>query len=210
MSAYGPRTGLGQYLGISRSSASVGCDYPTDALYQRAPRISLVPNDEEPDWGRIVDEHGPRVLRIATRILGSAHEAEDVTQDVFVEAYRLYRRGPVQSWTGLLVRLATLRAIDRCRRTRPTDSLADADRATTTGPIEVAIANELAEWLRAAVCRLPDQQAAIFTLIYFEQLSREEVASNLNISTDAVSTALYKARQRLMSQLSAFIREVPR
>ncbi len=158
--------------------------------------------DEEPDWGRIVEEHGARVLRIATRILGSVHEAEDVAQDVFIEAYRMYRAGPVQSWPGLLVRLATLRAIDRRRRTRPTENLSDIDRPTTIGPVEVAVANELAQWLRTAVGRLPDQQAAIFTLTYFEQLSRAEIASSLSISPDAVSTALYKARQRLMSQLS--------
>jgi RNA polymerase sigma-70 factor (ECF subfamily) len=169
-----------------------------------------VQNDKEPDWDRIVDEHGARVLRIATRILGSVQEAEDVAQDVFIEAYRMFRTGPVQSWAGLLVRLATLRAIDRRRRTRLTKELSDTDRPTTIGPVEVAVANELAQWLRAAVGRLPDQQAAIFTLTYFEQLSREEVASSLSISPEAVSAALYKARQRLMSQLSVFNRGAPR
>ena len=167
-------------------------------------------NDEEPDWGRIVDEHGARVLRIATQILGSVHEAEDVAQDVFIEAHRLYREGPVQSWAGLLVRLATLRAIDRRRRMRPSEDLSDTDRPTTIGPFDVAVANELAQWLRGAVGHLPDQQAAIFTLTYFEQLSREEVASSLSISPEAVSAALYKAHQRLMSQLTAFNRGEPR
>jgi RNA polymerase sigma-70 factor (ECF subfamily) len=80
----------------------------------------------------------------------------------------------------------------------------NTDHPTTVGPFDVAAANELAQWLRAAVGRLPDQQAAIFTLTYFEQLSREEIASSLSISPDAVSAALYKARQRLMSQLSVF------
>lgn len=150
-------------------------------------------HDPGPDWGQIVDEHGARVLRVAARILGSVQEAEDVTQDVFIEAYRLFQAGPVQSWAGLLVRLATLRAIDRRRRTRPTENLADGDSATTVGPPEFAIANELTQWLRAAVGRLPDQQATVFTLTYFEQLSRDEVAWSLGISTEAVSTALYKA-----------------
>ena len=162
--------------------------------------------DQGLDRGRIVDEHGARVLRVAARILGSVHEAEDVAQDVFIEAYRLFQAGPVQSWAGLLVRLATLRAIDRRRRATPTEALVDTDCPTTIGPPDVAVANELAQRLRAAVGRLPDQQAAIFTLTYFEQLSRDEVASSLGISTEAVSTALYKARQRLMSQLSVSTR----
>ena len=196
-------TWLRQEMCVSRSWACVVRDYTYRRLVHTAPPgVFLVRNDEEPNWGRIVDEHGARVLRIATRILGSVHEAEDVAQDVFVEAYRLYGAGPVQSWAGLLVRLATLRAIDRRRRTRPTEDLSDTDRATTVGPFEVAVANELAQWLRAAVGRLPDQQAAIFALTYFEQLSRDEVASHLGISPEAVSTALYKSRQRLSSQLS--------
>jgi len=165
-----------------------------------------VQNDDEPDWGRMVDEHGARVLRIATRILGSVHDAEDVAQDVFAEAYRLYRAEPVQSWAGLLVRLATLRAIDRRRRIRPLEELSDADRPTTIGPFDISVANELAEWLRGAVGRLPDQQAAIFSLTYFGQQSRDEVAATLGISPEAVSTALYKARQHLMSQLTLFNR----
>jgi len=54
------------------------------------------------------------------------------------------------------------------------------------------------------VGRLPQQQAAVFTLTYFEQLSRDEIAACLSISTEAVSAALYRARQGLMSQLSVF------
>ena len=156
----------------------------------------------DPDWGRIVEKHGTRVLRIAMRILGSVHDAEDVAQDVFVEAYRFHQAGPVQSWAGLLVRLATLRSIDRLRRARPSAELEDTDPSTTIGPFEEAVGSELAERLRSAVGRLPDQQAVVFTLTYFEHLSRDEIARSLGISPEAVSTALYKARQRLMSALS--------
>ena len=121
---------------------------------------------ERPDWNRIVEKHSGRVFRIALRILGSVQEAEDVAQDAFVEAYQLHRAGPIQSWTGLLVRLATLRAIDRLRRTRRSEQLDDTVQSTTTGPFEEAVATELAQSLRRAVAQLPDQQATIFTLIY--------------------------------------------
>jgi RNA polymerase sigma-70 factor (ECF subfamily) len=161
-------------------------------------------DDQRPDWDQIVEKHAGRVFRIARRILGSVHDAEDVAQDVFVEAIRLHGAGPVQSWAGLLVRLATLRAIDRLRRTRPTHELLESDRVSVAGPLEEAVANELAQWLRAAIGQLPDQQAVVFALTYYEQLPRDEVAASLGISAEAVSTALYKARQRLMSQLSVF------
>lgn len=161
-------------------------------------------DNEQPHWNQTVDRHGSRVFRIALRILGSVHDAEDVSQDVFVEAYRLHDAGAVQSWTGLLVRLATLRAIDRLRRRRPAETLREDDRVSTTGPYEEAAAKELAEWMRTAMARLPDQQAAVFAMVQFEKLSRDQIATNLGISPEAVSTALYKARQRLLSQLSVF------
>jgi RNA polymerase sigma-70 factor (ECF subfamily) len=162
--------------------------------------------DPQADWNGIVETHGARVLAIAVRIVGSLHDAEDVAQDVFVEAYGLYRNKRVESWAGLLVRLATLRAIDRLRRERASEPLADAERASAAGPFEEAVAGELAERLRRAVGRLPQQQAAVFTLVCFEHLARDEVAASLGISPQAVSSALYKARGRLMSELSVYER----
>jgi RNA polymerase sigma-70 factor (ECF subfamily) len=169
-------------------------------------KVNRVAETDLPDWDRIVERHAKRVLGVALRILGSVQDAEDVSQDVFVEAFRLHQAGPVQSWTGLLVRLATLRSLDRLRRHRPTAELRESDRMLTVEPFQEASAAELAVWLRGAMGRLPDQQATVFVMYHFEQLSREEVSASLGISPEAVSTALYKARQRLLEQLAVFNR----
>jgi RNA polymerase sigma-70 factor, ECF subfamily len=155
-----------------------------------------------PNWDQIVDLHAQRVFRIAVRILKSVHDAEDVSQDVFAEAFRLHASGPVQSWAGLFVRLATLRSLDRLRRRRPSVELREGDRITSVEPLQELEAGELADALRRALAHLPDQQAAVFAMHYFEQQSRDEVAGTLGISPEAVSTALYKARQRLLRQLA--------
>jgi RNA polymerase sigma-70 factor, ECF subfamily len=160
--------------------------------------------EKPPDWPGIVQRHSERVFRVAFRILGSVHDAEDVSQNVFTEAFKMHAAGPVQSWSGLLVRLATVRAIDHARKRRRTVELNDQDRSSNIGPVDEAVGAELASWLRAAVRKLPEQQAAIFALTHFEQLERSEVADVLNISHEAVSTALYKARQRLLSQITVF------
>ena len=83
---------------------------------------------------------------------------------------------------------------------------AAVERSTSVGPFEEAVTSELAERLRAAVGRLSEQQAAVFTLVTFEHQTRDEVAATLGISPQAVSTALYKARERLMSDLAVFQR----
>ena len=154
------------------------------------------------DWGGIVDRHAKCVFRVAMRILGSVQDAEDVSQDVFMEAFQLHSKTTVRNWTGLLVRLATLRSIDRLRRKRASVELSETDRMSRVEPFDELAADELARWLRNAVIQLPDQQSAVFVMFHFEQMPREEIAAALDMTPEAVSTALYKARQRLMSELT--------
>ena len=156
------------------------------------------------NWNEIVERHAERIFRIAYRILGSVHDAEDVSQVVFAEAFRVFESGEVQSWSGLFARLSTVRSIDLVRRRKSTVTIADDDRVSNSGPYENAVGTELAAWLRLVVAELPRQQMEIFTLTHFEQLDRNEVAAILGISPESVSTALYKARQRLQEQLNTF------
>lgn len=158
------------------------------------------------DWDGIVDRHAKSVFRVAMRILASVQDAEDVSQDVFAEAFQLHSTTRVENWTGLLVRLATLRSIDRLRRKRPAVEVSEADWMSNIEPFDVLVADELADWLRSAMAQLPEQQGAVFALFHFEQLPREEISAALSMTPEAVSTALYKARQRLMTNLTALER----
>ena len=160
--------------------------------------------EHPPDWPKIVERHAERVFRIAYRILGSEHDAEDVSQLVFIEAKRVQSAGPIQSWSGLFARLATTRAIDQLRKRRKHIEIDEEQYVSSLEPHDHAVGAELAAWIRDAAAQLPEQQAAVFSLSHFEQLDRNEVAAILTISVEAVSTALYKARQRLQEQLKSF------
>ena len=94
-------------------------------------------NDEGPDWGESSMNMALVYSGLRPAILGSVHDAEDVAQDVFIEAYRLFQAERIQSWAGLLVRLATLRAIDRrqanaAARTPRGQRSPDDDRSSST------------------------------------------------------------------------------
>lgn len=160
--------------------------------------------EHPPDWPKIVELHAERVFRIAYRILGSVHDAEDASQLVFIEAKNLQESKPIQSWSGLFARLATTRAIDLLRRRRKSIEIDETQYVSNLEPHHHVVGAELAAWLRNAVAQLPEQQAAVFSLSHFEQLDRNEVAAILTISVEAVSTALYKARGRLQEQLKSF------
>lgn len=152
------------------------------------------------DWEKAVKENARVVVAVAQRILGNEHDAEDVAQDVFCEALKLVGDERVTDWPGMFRRLATLRAIDRLRRRRPRSDI-DGLRSTELDPSELAMQRELAERLRQSLSQLPEQQAAVFSLTYLEQLSRDEIATCLQISPEGVSSALHKARLRLKSIL---------
>jgi hypothetical protein len=70
------------------------------------------------DWKRIVREQGPGVYRIAWRILGNADDADEVVQDVFLQAHQYESRNEVSNRVGLLKRLTVCRSLDGLRRRR--------------------------------------------------------------------------------------------
>ncbi len=154
-------------------------------------------------WDQIVSDHGPIAVRLARRILGPGPDAEDVVQEVFLEAFQFQQRQKVGNWAGLLRMMATRRALDRLRRrrrTEPLDGLECADAGS--GPHETAVARELVERLREAIAQLPDGQAAVFSLRYFDELSYDQIAEALGIEPTAVGMALHKARAKLQTLLN--------
>src|SRR5947209_8817636 len=96
------------------------------------------------DWDRIVREHGPVVFATAWRILGHAADAEDVVQEVFLQAHQMQQEEAVRCWEALLRRLATCRSLDRLRQRRTTVPLDGLSIATSAdNPEAVAMEREL-------------------------------------------------------------------
>ena len=154
------------------------------------------------NWDQIVDEHGPFVFRLARRILGPGPDAEDVVQEVFLEVFQFRKKQEVDNWAGLFRRITTHRALDRLRRRRRTDSLNVIEVSDPgDGPLAKAVAGELAARLRAAITQLPNRQAAVFSLRYFDDRSYEQIAEILGIEPSAAGVALHKARIKLQSLL---------
>jgi RNA polymerase sigma-70 factor (ECF subfamily) len=154
------------------------------------------------DWNRLVREHGAAVFGTAWRILGHAADTEEVVQEVFLEVYRRWQTRPVRHWGGLLRRLAACRALDRLRRRRSFAPLDNNLVDGVPGPEADAIGRELAERLRHEIAQLPQREAAVFCLRYFEDLSYQQIAEALDVSPGAVATALHKARHRLEALLT--------
>lgn len=160
------------------------------------------------NWNQVVELHVPGAYRAAWRILGHTEDTEDVLQDVLIEAYRHFQSGNVSNWSAFLKRLAICRAIDRVRRRKNsvcTDDLAIYD--SHAGPVEQAVMREAEERVRAIIADLPERQAAVFCLFYFESFSHRQIADALEISINSVTVALYKSRGRFRVELSETLQE---
>ena len=159
------------------------------------------------DWQTIVTECGPLVWRTAYRLLGNHADAADCFQETFLAALELSRRQPVRNMSGLLVRLATTRAIDRLRqRGRQEHWQAegrDSDETASSGPGDEVQAQELVRQLREAISQLPAQEAKVFCLRYLSEMSYRQIASQLGIGINIVGVSLYRAKARLREALDA-------
>lgn len=151
--------------------------------------------------------HLPAVSRLAQRMLGDQHEAEDVAQECFMRAWR-----QAPSWVAGKAKYATwLHRVtlnlcyDRLRRRRETP---DADAGLTTpdpalNAGEQWLAQQRAAFVQAALAKLPARQRAAIALCHFEETPQAEAAAALEISVDALESLLARGRRALREQLAS-------
>ncbi len=153
-------------------------------------------------FGGFVERETRAVYRACLRILGRPHDAEDVTQESFVAAYRAigsYRGdGPLRGW---LLRIATRQAFRRLAQRRPTvaiDTVPEPYLADSrTDPTRIAVASELRGELRDAVEALPEPYREVVALRFFAELSLAEVADATGRPINTVKTHLRRGLERL-------------
>jgi RNA polymerase sigma-70 factor (ECF subfamily) len=157
----------------------------------------------KPDWDALVRQQAAGVVNAALRVLGNSADAEDVAQEVFVEAFQRWRAESNHRWSGLLRRMAVCRALDLLRRTKRHEALPDDLRdSAPIEPSDAVIARELEERLRRALLLLPPREAEVFCLHYYERLDQGDIAELLGIARGAVAKSLCVARAKLSATLS--------
>jgi RNA polymerase sigma-70 factor (ECF subfamily) len=159
------------------------------------------------DWQAIVNQHGPLVWQTAYRLLGNDADAADCFQETFLAALEISRAERIGNLCGLLVRLATTRAIDclrrRSRRGRQAASSACGkdDGSNTCDPCTAAQQRELAGQLRDAIAHLPPPEGKAFCLRYLSNLSYRQIAQELDMSTNATGVLLHRVKAKLRDAL---------
>ncbi len=161
----------------------------------------------ETDWRRILSEHGPAVWRTVRFLVGNEADAGDCYQTVFLDALRFSQNQAVEDWGRLLARFARMRALDllrkRYRVASHIDPAASVDEIASRSPSpqHALEAAELAQRLRDCLASIPEQQAEVFVMRYFEQLSYEQIAERTGSNRNAVGAMLNRARGQLRELL---------
>ena len=153
-------------------------------------------------FGVFVERETRAVYRACLRILGRPHDAEDVTQESFVAAYRAigsYRGdGPLRGW---LLRIATRQAFRRLAQRRPTSAMDTVPEPyladSRTDPTRIAVASELRGELREAVEALTEPYREVVALRFFAELSLAEIADATGRPINTVKTHLRRGLERL-------------
>lgn len=156
---------------------------------------------------QLMRRHSTRIFTVASRVLVDRRDAEEATQDTFVQAWRsLHRfRGDAQITTWLH-RICVNRCLrERRRRAVVVAPLGDGDdhRDPSPGPADTVASWEELATVGVALDRIPELQREAVVLRDIAGLSYEEVADMLDISLTAARSRIHRGRAQLLRALPA-------
>jgi RNA polymerase sigma-70 factor (ECF subfamily) len=159
-----------------------------------------------------------RVYALARRIVGEAHDAEDITQQTFLSLIEHLRDFRGESGVaGWILRIATNHALKMLRKRRglPTVPLVEADDEGYAGiphpnfiapwrddPADIAARHEVRELIDQALAELDEKYRHVFVLRDIEGFSIKETAESLGLTESAVKVRLLRARLALRERLT--------
>ncbi len=152
--------------------------------------------------------HQRRVFALVYRYLRDVEEANQLTQDAFLQAYQNWGRlREEQAASAWILRIAANLCLDyirrpahaRTERLEPED--AGLPRSREKDIEATLIRDELLRRIRAAARLLPGRQRAVFTLRHYEELPLEEIGRLMGIGIGAVKSHLSRAVRRIRKEL---------
>ncbi len=152
-------------------------------------------------FSRLFEAYHGLVFRTAYRITGSAADAEDVLQTIFLRLIRRDSTATLEKEESYFRRAAVNTSLDLLRARKSDNSLPLQEPAAATGEIEQ---RETQECLRRAFTRLSPRSAEIFALRYLEDFTNSQIAELLGMSQVLVAVTLHRTRARLQKEIRSY------
>jgi RNA polymerase sigma-70 factor, ECF subfamily len=161
-----------------------------------------------PSWDDLVRQHADRVYRLAYRLSGNQHDAEDLTQETFIRVFRSvqnYQPGTFEGWLHRITTNLFLDMVRRRGRIRMEALPDDYDRVPAVDPNPEQIFHDarLDPDLQAALDSLAPEFRAAVVLCDIEGLSYEEIGATLGVKLGTVRSRIHRGRQGIRDYLAA-------
>jgi len=181
--------------------------------------VSRARSGDADAFRQLVERHSRTTFRVAYRMTGNEHDADDVVQETFLRAYRQLRhfeeRANFSTWLHRITvncSLDLLRARGRADRHYGGDpesaELAGAGR-TEPQQDRLLMSADLQKHVAAAMERLSSNERTAFVLRHFEGMPVEEIGKTLGIQVNAAKHTIFRAVRKLRESLEPFVRSTP-
>lgn len=163
---------------------------------------------EMPSWAELVQEHADSVYRLAYRLTGNQHDAEDLTQETFMRVFRSLKHYQPGTFEGWLHRITTNLFLDMVRRRAKIRMEAlpeDYERVPGTDmtPEEAYSTANLDPALQHALDELSPNFRVAVVLCDVVGMSYEEIAETLGVKMGTVRSRIHRGRAQLRESLEA-------
>ena len=171
--------------------------------------INKVVKGDQQAYRYLIDRYKHYVFNIAFRILKNHEDAEEVSQDSFLKAYKALKdfKGDCRFSTWLY-RIAFNTAVSRTRKQVVAQETIDNvpeiqyDNVDILSATESLSKKERKVFITRAMEKLSDEEQILITLFYFEENSMAEVSEVTGLDTNNVKVKIHRARKKLFSSLS--------
>jgi len=165
-------------------------------------------------FGILVQKYYGAVYGIAFHLLRNFDDAQDITQDVFIEAFqkleKLRDHSRFSAWLrSVTVNLCKMQ-IRKHKATVPIDILTNESQILqnrTLTPAEEFEIKEVKNTVTKIIDSLPEKDRLIVTLYYMDDLSYQEIASFLSLSVSVVKVRMYRAKRKLKEEMIGMVKE---
>lgn len=161
-----------------------------------------------PSWGELVQEHADSVYRLAFRLSGNQHDAEDLTQETFMRVFRSIKTYQPGTFEGWLHRITTNLFLDMVRhraKIRMEALPEDYERVPGTDltPEQAYNVANLDPALQAALDELSPEFRVAVVLCDVVGMSYDEIADTLGVKLGTVRSRIHRGRSQLRATLEA-------
>jgi len=160
----------------------------------------------------LVERYKHMVYTLTIRIVKSKEDAEEVSQDVFVKAFKKLDSfkgdSKFSTWIYKIAYYASLDVIKKNKRfinSENIDDFYDGDLGNVQDALESLHSKERKKVINKALLKLDEDERIILTLFYFEEMPIKEISKVVNLTKDNIKVKLFRSRKKLATILKNVI-----